>query len=162
MIDILAKHTSKVKSINKKEQHDRSTWPSLREYFTNAFSQKTRKEWTDIFTGTDACCVPVLTRDEAAVDGITPGASPDSVEDGDIIVPHPAPILSRTPGRAPHGSVLIDKEKDQGAELLLTPGEHSNEILSKWASLSDDAIRQLWKEGAVGGPDPPEERSSKL
>jgi alpha-methylacyl-CoA racemase len=103
--------------------------------------------------------VPVLTRDEAAVQGITPSASKEAVEDGDVIVPHPAPTLSRTPGRAPHGSVVMPKEKDEGAELLLTPGEHTNDILSTWASLKDNEIRQLWSEGAVGGTDPPEEKS---
>ena len=158
-MQLLAKHAPGQKGPDRQTQHDRSTWPSLRTYFETVFSQRTRQEWTDIFVGTDACCVPVLTRDEAAAEGITPGASREDIEGGDIIVPHPAPILSRTPGRAPHGSVVIPKDQDNGAELLLTPGEHTNEILASWASLQDAEIRQLWGEGAVGGSDPFEEKS---
>jgi alpha-methylacyl-CoA racemase len=158
-LSILAKYAGDQSTPDKKKQHDRSTWPSLRQYFTQVFFGRTKAEWTTTFIGTDACCVPVLTRDEAAVDGITPSASKEAVDDGEIVVPHPAPTLSRTPGRPPHGSVLIPKAKDNGAELLLTPGEHSNEVLTEWADLSDSEIRQLWSQGAVGGPDPPEEKS---
>jgi alpha-methylacyl-CoA racemase len=159
LLSLLSKHAPDEKAPKKETQHDRSTWPSLRKYFATVFSQRSRQEWTEIFTGTDACCVPVLSRNEAAVHGITPSASQEAVEGGEIIVPHPAPRLSRTPGKPPHGSVLIEKDKDEGAELLMTPGEHTNEILSTWAALNDAEIRQLWNEGAVGGTDPPEEKS---
>ncbi|UZJ53555.1 hypothetical protein CBS101457_002875 [Exobasidium rhododendri] len=162
LLDILSKHAPNEKAPENKSQHDRATWPSQRAFFTTAFAQRTRKEWTDIFLGTDACCVPVLTRDEAALQGVTPNASQEMVDGGSIVVPEPAPRLSRTPGKAPHGSVVISKDEDEGAELLLTPGEHTNEVLSTWAKLSDMEIRQMWSEGAVGGTDPPEEKSSKL
>ena len=35
--------------------------------FASIFLTKTRDEWADIFYGTDACCVPVLNLEEAAV-----------------------------------------------------------------------------------------------
>jgi alpha-methylacyl-CoA racemase len=159
LLSTLSKSIPNEKSPDSKSQNERSTWPAQRKYFEDVFAQRTRKEWTDVFIGTDACCVPVLTRDEANLQGITPGASQGAVEDGNIIAPQPAPRLSRTPGKAPHGSVLMPKEQDEGVELLLTPGEHTNEILSAWSELSEGEIRQLWKEKAVGGTDPTEQKS---
>ena len=41
-------------------QHDRSTWPALRDRFAATFSQRTRAEWEAIFAGSDACFAPVL------------------------------------------------------------------------------------------------------
>lgn len=159
LLSILEKHSGDMNTPDKKKQHDKSQWPSLRHYLTEVFFKRTKQEWTTTFIGTDACCVPVLTRDEAAIDGITPSANKEAVDDGEIVVPHPAPILSRTPAKAPHGSVLIPEDENNGAELLLTPGEHSFDILKEWGNLSDQEIRQLWSQGAVGGPDPPEEKS---
>jgi alpha-methylacyl-CoA racemase len=162
LLQLLVKKVPNEAGPDKKQQYDRSTWPSIKDYFTRVFAMHTRQEWTDHFMGTDACCVPVLNRDEAAVQGVTPGVSEESVKDGDVIVPFPAPNLTRTPGIAPHGSVLLQGDKDEGAQILLTPGEHTNEILSTWGKLKDGQIRQLWKDGVVGGPDALEERSSKL
>ena len=48
------------------EQMDRAAWPLLRKTFAEAFLQRTRDEWAEVFDGTDACVTPVLTLDEAA------------------------------------------------------------------------------------------------
>ncbi|RFU26086.1 hypothetical protein B7463_g10255, partial [Scytalidium lignicola] len=42
----------------------RTTWPKMKAIFEKKFKSKTRKEWENIFDGTDACCTPVLTHDE--------------------------------------------------------------------------------------------------
>jgi alpha-methylacyl-CoA racemase len=42
------------------EQYDRSGWPTLRARFTEVFASRTRDEWAEVFTGTDACVTPVL------------------------------------------------------------------------------------------------------
>lgn len=134
-----------------KKQHDKSLWPSLREYFTLAFASKTRAEWEKIFLGTDACCVPVLTRDEAAVSGITPALSREAiVEDGDTAVPSPAPVLTRTPAKVAAGSPHAAPDAD-GYEPLLTPGEHSLAVLREWLGTSDDEARKLARNRSVGG-----------
>ena len=39
---------------------DKRSWPYMRTVFESRFRQKTRKEWEDIFDGTDACVAPVL------------------------------------------------------------------------------------------------------
>lgn len=46
-------------------QMERENWHELKKLFTDIFKQKTQKEWTDIFAGTDACTTPVLTMKEA-------------------------------------------------------------------------------------------------
>ena len=43
---------------------DKRSWPSMRAVFTKRFKDKTRKEWEDVFDGTDACCAPVLEHKE--------------------------------------------------------------------------------------------------
>jgi alpha-methylacyl-CoA racemase len=39
------------------------------------FRSKTRKDWEDIFDGTDACCTPVLTHPELERNGCEPRAA---------------------------------------------------------------------------------------
>ncbi len=46
-------------------QYDRDSWPELRSRFAEAFAERTRAEWEDVFTGTDACVTPVLSLSEA-------------------------------------------------------------------------------------------------
>lgn len=47
-------------------QDDREKWPVLRRLIAEKFRARTRDEWTNLFTGTDACVAPVLTFAEAA------------------------------------------------------------------------------------------------
>lgn len=47
------------------DQMDPSGWPHLRRRFAEVFATRTRDEWADVFTGTDACVTPVLTFEEA-------------------------------------------------------------------------------------------------
>ncbi|NYT35756.1 CoA transferase [Allopusillimonas soli] len=46
-------------------QHDTERWPALRARLEALFRTRTREDWAKCFDGTDACCVPVLTLDEA-------------------------------------------------------------------------------------------------
>ncbi|SNX85378.1 probable alpha-methylacyl-coa racemase [Melanopsichium pennsylvanicum] len=136
-------------------QHHRDTWPSLREYLTQCFAQKPRAEWERHFLRTDACVAPVLTRDEAAVHGVLPAADAQNVADGDPVIPSPAPKLSRTPARPPLGSVGGEWETE-GAEMLLTPGEHTDDILLELGITDSKKRIELYASGAVDGPDRPE------
>ncbi|ESO88171.1 hypothetical protein LOTGIDRAFT_193764 [Lottia gigantea] len=70
----------------------------LKEQFTSIFASKTQDEWTKIFENTDACCTPILTKDEAPL-------HPHNKENKTFLSnsdkkwePGPAPKLSRTPG----------------------------------------------------------------
>ncbi|KAN0066445.1 hypothetical protein ACQY0O_000539 [Thecaphora frezii] len=138
-----------------KAQYDRDTWPALREYCTACFAQLTRKDWEARFIGTDACVAPVLSRDEAAVEGTIPGAKRDHVESGYPAVPTPAPRLSRTPARNPGGSPGGEWE-DEGVEILLAPGEHTDDILAELGINGGAARVELYRRGVVDGPDRPE------
>jgi alpha-methylacyl-CoA racemase len=42
------------------DRMDHNQWDELRRIFTEKFGEKTQKEWTDIFDGTDACVTPVI------------------------------------------------------------------------------------------------------
>lgn len=39
---------------------DRAAWPFMRAVFERVFRSRTRREWEDVFQGTDACVTPVL------------------------------------------------------------------------------------------------------
>jgi len=87
---------------------DTSSWPWMKARFAGIFLTKTRDEWADIFYGTDACCVPILTPTEAA-------AYPHNIKRGTFAPtpgrpgfhePLPAPKLSRTPGHAPRPTAV--------------------------------------------------------
>ncbi|MEV0854452.1 CaiB/BaiF CoA transferase family protein [Nocardia fluminea] len=81
-------------------QNDRSGWGLLRERFTEVFRTRSRDEWAELFSGTDACVTPVLGLDEA-------GDHPQLAARGTLIdidgvrQAAPAPRFSRTPAGAP-------------------------------------------------------------
>jgi alpha-methylacyl-CoA racemase len=76
-------------------QHDRSGWPELRRRLTEVFAQRTRDEWAQVFTGTDACVAPVLGLGEAA--GHPHAVARASfIEVGGLTQPAPAPRFARS------------------------------------------------------------------
>ncbi|GAA5920404.1 hypothetical protein JCM6882_003266 [Rhodosporidiobolus microsporus] len=123
------------------DQLDRTTWPSLTAFLTRGFLTRTRNEWTQLFLGTDACCVPVLDKAEIDADGVGPfeeerGLSKEETQAGDGGVPIPAPRLSRTPagGRA-------------ASSIFLEPGAHTQAVLEE-AGLGGKMV-ELLRVGAV-------------
>jgi alpha-methylacyl-CoA racemase len=81
-------------------QIDPSGWDAWRKVIGEAFLTRTRDEWTEHFTGSDACVSPVLSPWEAH-------QHPHNVERGSfvevagIIQPASAPRFSRTPAPTP-------------------------------------------------------------
>lgn len=67
-------------------REDRASWPALRKLFTDRFRTKTRKEWEEVFDGTDACVTPVLSLAEGGSGGERPAvglrATPGSAVEG--------------------------------------------------------------------------------
>jgi len=57
-------------------QMDRDRWPEVKERFAEVFRARSRDEWSEIFSGTDACGAPVLSPWEAHVHPHTPSATP--------------------------------------------------------------------------------------
>ncbi|XP_017886046.1 alpha-methylacyl-CoA racemase [Ceratina calcarata] len=83
------------------------------------FKQKTQAEWCAIFDGTDACVTPVLKLDNVASHPHNKERNTFTTENNDLVIPNPAPRLSRTPGTS--------KWRETNPE----PGEHTTEILTE-------------------------------
>jgi len=78
------------------KSHDRpQDWPELHDTFANAFKLKTRKEWVELFEGTDACVAGVLDYQEAPNHPHNL-ARQTYIEVGGVVQPAPAPRFSRT------------------------------------------------------------------
>lgn len=112
----------------------RDRWPELRERLGAVFAQRTRDEWVERFSGTDACVQPVLDMEEAPkhphlVERET------FVEHGGVIQPAPAPRFSRSPG-----------------QIQCQPpvnGQDTDEVLSDWG-FDPTEVAELRTAGAIG------------
>ena len=114
-------------------QHERQSWPALKERLAAIFKTKTRDEWSALMEGTDVCFAPVLSIPEAIehphnVDRRT------FVEMAGIRQPGPAPRFSRTE-----------------PEISSPPphaGQHTDEILAA-AGFDPDRVAKLREAGAI-------------
>jgi alpha-methylacyl-CoA racemase len=77
-------------------QLDASAFPEVHTLFAGKFAGKTRDEWTEVFSGTDACVTPVLTWTEAASNQHLRARS-TLVQINGVDQAGPAPRFSRTP-----------------------------------------------------------------
>ncbi|KAG6331500.1 hypothetical protein ID866_7587 [Astraeus odoratus] len=110
-------------------QFCREEWPKLRGYLEEGFKTKPRDYWANVFHGSDACAVPVLTPEEAG--HLDPSGS---------LRPAPHPRLSRTP------PLPQDLAK---SNITLEPGTHTEAVLVE-IGLSAGDIKQLGSQGAFG------------
>jgi alpha-methylacyl-CoA racemase len=85
-------------------QMDKSAWPERRARMASRFLEKTRNEWCEIFSGSDACFAPVLDLDEAAEYPHNKYRNNLVLRDG-VLQTAPAPRFSRTPGELTHGPI---------------------------------------------------------
>ena len=114
-------------------QLDQSGWPVLRQRFTEAFGKRTRDEWAEIFSGSDACVAPVLTPTEAP--GHPHNTARGTFIDGAAPQPAPAPRFGRSTTERPQPPVR--------------PGADTDEVLTG-LGLPDERIAQLRATGIVG------------
>jgi alpha-methylacyl-CoA racemase len=77
-------------------QHDRNGWAALRGRIAGAFATRTQAEWTQVFSGSDACVAPVLGLREAADHPHIAARGTLVTRDG-VLQPAPAPRFSATP-----------------------------------------------------------------
>jgi len=136
-----------------KTRDDRSTWPGLKESFTNIFKSKTRTEWEKVFDKTDACCTPVLEYSELETDSSREGEQ------------RPAVTLRGSPSLAlSEGSPSRDSSTGQGpgveggsyAGAALYPGQGGEETLNQWLGWKKGKDFEVVNGGFVG------KQSSKL
>lgn len=107
-------------------REDRRTWAHMRDLFERVFKGKTRKEWEEVFDGTDACVAPVLEQGELESEGWdqrppvtlvdTPGFALQEGSDGR------APAVGQ--GKGVEGSGWSAKG--------LRPGVGGEDILKEW------------------------------
>jgi alpha-methylacyl-CoA racemase len=108
-------------------QHDRSSWPRLRDQIAAAIRRRTRDDWESIFAGRDACVAPVLTMDEAPM-------HPHNRARGAFVEgefgwePAPAPRFGRT--------------KSDALPSLGHSGEGPAQILRAW-DIPDELLERL-------------------
>jgi len=114
-------------------QHDKSTWPAMKERLAAIFKTKTRDEWCAIMEHTDVCFAPVLSMAEAPEHPHNKERE-TFVERNGIVQPAPAPRYSRTPGAIQRPPSF--------------PGQHTDEALTDWG-ISTDRIATLRSSGAI-------------
>ncbi|MFF5232383.1 CaiB/BaiF CoA transferase family protein [Dactylosporangium sp. NPDC000521] len=97
------------------DQHDRTTWPSLRARIAGRVASRTRDEWVEIFAGRDACVSPVLSFAEAAAHPQARARDAFVTVDG-VVQPAPSPRFARTPA-APRGTARAAETTDLGTAV---------------------------------------------
>ncbi len=115
-------------------QHDRSGWPVLRERFSAVFSSRTAAEWEEIFSGSDACVVPVLSLGDAPRHPHN-RARETFIERNGVTEPAPAPRFDRTPATAGHPPRPLGADTDA--------------VLADWG-FSAEEIEELRREVVIG------------
>ncbi len=80
-------------------QMDVEGWPVLRARLAARFKQKTRDEWAALLEGTDACCAPVLSLQEAPHHPHNRARDTFAAID-DVTQPNPAPKLAHAKAQA--------------------------------------------------------------
>ncbi|KAJ8679823.1 hypothetical protein QAD02_015610 [Eretmocerus hayati] len=101
------------------------------------FKTKTQDEWCKIFDGSDACVTPILTLQNVASNPHNRAQKSFAVGKDNLMVPKPAPRLSRTPGV----SCALEKPN-------ICPGENSLEILEEYKFTAEE-IKNFVENGVI-------------
>jgi len=109
-----------------------------RKLLTEIFKQKTQQEWCQVFDGVDACVFPVLEWDEAPRHEHNRARNVflDESKANGVVVPNPAPKLSRTPGQS--SAHFAERH----------PMDMAQEILKEIGMKQDD-IKKLYEENIL-------------
>jgi alpha-methylacyl-CoA racemase len=113
-------------------QHDQARWPELRARFAARFAERSQREWTTAFHGTDACVAPVLSLTEAPADPQLAARGTYVTVNG-LLQPAPAPRFGDgTPG-TPIGALAPGS--------IAAFGAHTRQVLTDFGL--DDADELL-------------------
>lgn len=115
-----------IENIDPARQLDRSYWPEMEKKLSAVFRTRTRREWNELLSDTDACYAPVLEISEVA-DHPHNRARKTHVEIDGIEQPAPAPRFSRTPS---------------GIQCPPMGHQPAKPVLQRWG-LSDEEIEGL-------------------
>ncbi|KAI6125626.1 CoA-transferase family III [Pisolithus croceorrhizus] len=102
-------------------------WPKLRTFLENGFKTKPRDYWASLFHGLDACVVPVLTPEEAAL-----------LDSSRSVRPPPLPISQQ------NTTICLRTVARSG--MVLEPGLHTQEVLGEFGLFQsrDNTTRITW------------------
>jgi alpha-methylacyl-CoA racemase len=114
-------------------QNDREQWPAMKERFAAIFRTRTRDEWTEAFSGTDACGAPVLSPWEAHAHPHNQ-ARGTFVQVAGVVQPAPAPRFSRTQATIRNPPPVA--------------GQDADEALAAWG-IDPDRVTRLRELGVV-------------
>jgi alpha-methylacyl-CoA racemase len=114
-------------------QMDRDRWPEVKERFAEVFRSRSRDEWTELFSGTDACGAPVLSPWEAHIHPHNTERH-TFVEVAGVLQPAPAPRFSRTPSRIQRPPPVV--------------GQDTDEVLRAWG-IEAGRVERLHEAGAI-------------
>lgn len=103
---------------------DRSKWPQAKAQLAAIFRKRTRREWCELFEGSDACFAPVLDPLEAPSHPHNRARGTFTEIDG-VVQGMPAPRFSRTPPGVPSGP---EKPGASGGALAADWGIPSNRL----------------------------------
>ena len=117
-------------------QWDREAWPEQKRQLTAVFARRTRAEWTRLLGTRDICFAPVMDIEEVAEHPHTRERGVFVESDG-WLQPAPAPRFERTPGR-------IQSPPPR-------PGEHNDDVLSRWGFDDGEIARLRTEEALVDG-----------
>ncbi|KAF2153506.1 CoA-transferase family III [Myriangium duriaei CBS 260.36] len=133
---------------------DRGTWGALRREMEEKFRSRTRREWEEVFDGTDACCTPVLGHKELEKGGYDQ---------------RPIVTLRESPGLAVATAVEDNRDAAQGQgkgvdgsgwkARGLAPGHGGEEVLQNWTGWQKGKEYDVVKGGLVLADD---RRKAKL
>ena len=93
-------------------QFDESGWAGWAERIASVFAGRTRREWTGVFEGVDACVHPVLDIAESA-EHPQMRARGAVVEVEGVAQPAPTPRFSRTPAGVPRAPRRRGEDTDR-------------------------------------------------
>ncbi|PPQ79186.1 hypothetical protein CVT24_012740 [Panaeolus cyanescens] len=108
-------------------QFERDQWPQLITYLSAGFKTNTRDYWANVYNGTDACTVPVLTPKEAG--------------DQTSHIPQFHPQVS--------GQSKVPVQARNAKSIIISPGAHTDDVLKDFG-IDSKQVRQLTSEGVFG------------
>lgn len=117
------------------DQHDQSRWPELRSAIATRIASRSRADWEEIFTGSDACVTPVLSMAEAPAHPHNIARKAFYTADG-VTQPAPTPRFSRTPPEPVAAPGML--------------GADGKKVLADWG-FSASAVAALVADGVIGG-----------
>ena len=114
-------------------QHDVTHWPELKRKLAGVLMTKTRDDWDQIMSGSDACFAPVLTMQEATEYSANIERAVYTQVD-ELVHPSPAPRFERTPSDIRHSTRAL------GADTV---------SVIRASGLSDTEVESLLASGAA-------------